>query len=316
MRSIPYIHGLHQIGAGDYVYLHPSGTWCRSNSGLVVDGDEAVLIDTQFGLAEAERLQQAIHATRPDTQIRAVVNTHGDIDHWWGNQLWADVPIIATAAAAEQMRQDRWWQLINDLKAPVPAGVREFLNGIGEAFDLNGLEPTLANELFVGERELQVGHRTVQLIDAGPAHTASDVFAHVPDARIIYAGDLVFSDTHPVIHTGPVDRWIAACSQMLSLDPAAIVPGHGPVIDSAGLLRFRSYLEHIRDHAIACQRKGISVWQAAATFECSETAHWSDADRVVINLAAVYRENEPTDASVPTELHLLGHVDATAALQG
>jgi glyoxylase-like metal-dependent hydrolase (beta-lactamase superfamily II) len=34
----------------------------------------------------------------------------------------------------------------------------------------------------------------VELIEVGPAHTAGDVLVHVPDARVMFAGDILFID--------------------------------------------------------------------------------------------------------------------------
>src|SRR5262249_31147077 len=45
-----YTQGLHDLGNATYAYLQPDGGWGWSNAGLIVDGDEALLIDTLFDL--------------------------------------------------------------------------------------------------------------------------------------------------------------------------------------------------------------------------------------------------------------------------
>ncbi|WP_194838534.1 MBL fold metallo-hydrolase [Nocardia sp. XZ_19_369] len=315
MSTVPFTHGLHPVGTGSYAYLHPTGTWCQSNSGLVVDQGQALLVDTGFALREAQKIKQSITDALPDITIGTVVNSHGDVDHWFGNQLFADeAEIVASHAAIAHMQQDHWWNLICDPELPTAApGVRDFLDGICANFDFTDTEPTPATRGFDQELQLQVGRRTVQLLEMGPAHTVGDVLVHVPDARVIYAGDLLFADNHPVIHSGPIQRWIDACTTMLDLDPAVIVPGHGPVVSAAGLILFRDYLERIRDHATDSWRAGDPADHAAATFTHAPTEHWAGADRVLANIAAVYRELAPQDDAVPSALQVLGHTDIAHA---
>ena len=46
---------------------------------------------------------------------------------------------------------------------------------------------------------------------------------------------------------GPIFNWIAACELIEELDPAAIVPGHGPLTDLAGVRDVADYLRLVRD---------------------------------------------------------------------
>ena len=50
MAKWEFTKGLHEVGNGLYAYLLPDGGWCWSNTGLIVDGDESILIDTLFDL--------------------------------------------------------------------------------------------------------------------------------------------------------------------------------------------------------------------------------------------------------------------------
>ena len=75
----------------------------------------------------------------------------------------------------------------------------------------------------------------MRLIQVGPAHTPGDVIVHVPDAKVVYTGDILFIGGAPLVWTGPVARCIAACDRILDLDLAAIVPGHGPLTDKDGV---------------------------------------------------------------------------------
>ena len=61
--------------------------------------------------------------------------------------------------------------------------------------DITVVPPT---RTFAGRLSVDVGGREVELIEVGPAHTAGDVLVHVPDARVMLAGDILFIDGTPI----------------------------------------------------------------------------------------------------------------------
>ena len=60
-----YRKGLHQIGNGSYAYLQPDGSWGWSNAGLVVDGEESLLVDTLFDLRLTHEMLDSMRAAEP-----------------------------------------------------------------------------------------------------------------------------------------------------------------------------------------------------------------------------------------------------------
>ncbi|MEV4129916.1 MBL fold metallo-hydrolase [Nocardia sp. NPDC049707] len=304
---IPFTRGLHRLGANTFAYLEPDGSWGLSNAGLVADGDEALLIDTLFTLAQTAHLLYSVADSLPAVTIRTLVNTHDDPDHWWGNQLVTGAEIVSSHAAAHHMSENRFLSLLLDQQ--LPTGLREWMAPIVAGFDFTGVIPTLPTRTFRGELQLQVGRRTVQLLEAGPAHTHGDVVVHVPDARILFAGDLLFAGVHPVIHSGPIDGWIAACETILGLDVHTVVPGHGPVVGSTYVRTFREYLQRLRDYAQSCQNRGLTVLEAAEGFDFTRCPNLLGPERVLLDIGAIYREH----GSAATEPELLGMLPGFAA---
>jgi glyoxylase-like metal-dependent hydrolase (beta-lactamase superfamily II) len=84
---------------------------------------------------------------------------------------------------------------------------------------------------------------TREMLDAelGPAHTGGDTIVHVPDADVVFTGDLLFNQGTPIVWAD-YDNWIAARDRILELDAAVLVPGHGPVTDASGLRDLRHYV--------------------------------------------------------------------------
>ncbi|MEU7023098.1 MBL fold metallo-hydrolase [Streptomyces sp. NPDC046203] len=285
---VPYTFGLHEIATDTYAYLQPDGSLGLSNAGLIVSGDEALLVDTLFTVPSTRAMLDAVARALPGVTVTTLVNTHSDGDHWWGNQLLPDASIVASEAAATAMRDDRLYELLAD---PGDLRLPRFVDDLRKTFDFGGITPTLPNRTFSGELELTVGRRTVRLIEVPAAHTRGDVLVHVPDAGVLFTGDLLFVGGHPVIHSGPIGNWIAACERVLGLDGVTtVVPGHGPVSGPAEVRRFRSYLERVRDHATRAHRAGLPVLRAARETDLTGFTDLADPERLILNIGAVYRE--------------------------
>jgi len=289
----PFEKGLHDLGNGCYAYLQPDGSWGWSNAGLVVDGGESLLVDTLFDLRLTGEMLAAMRRAEPGATARidTLVNTHSNGDHCNGNELVEGAEIIASVAAAEEMKHES------------PATMRQFkeaaprLGNVGEfflrcfgAFDFEGIERTLPTTTFEGRLERRVGDKRVELLEVGPAHTRGDVLVHVPDDRTIFTGDILFIESHPIIWAGPVGNWIDACRRIEATDVETVVPGHGPITDKRGVAAVREYLEHIAAEARARYDAGMETFEAARDIALADTSSWRDAERIAVNVAALYRE--------------------------
>jgi glyoxylase-like metal-dependent hydrolase (beta-lactamase superfamily II) len=157
-------------------------------------------------------------------------------------------------------------------------------------FDFEGVPQRLPTRTFEGSLSLAVGARRVDLHCVGPAHTRGDTLVHVPDARAVFTGDILFIEGHPVMWAGPVGSWIAACERILALGADTVVPGHGPVTDARGVRAVRDYLAYVRDQARLRFDAGMGVEEAALDISLADYSSWGDAERIVVNVATLYRE--------------------------
>jgi glyoxylase-like metal-dependent hydrolase (beta-lactamase superfamily II) len=157
-------------------------------------------------------------------------------------------------------------------------------------FEFAGIEERAPTRTFSGTLDLQVGDRAVQLIEVGPAHTAGDVMVHVPDARTVFTGDILFIDGTPIMWAGPVGNWIGACERILAMDVDTIVPGHGPLTDKAGVREVADYLRFVAAEARARFDAGMDAETAARDIGLGRYANWIDAERIVVNVDTLFRE--------------------------
>ena len=311
MKGWKYAKGLHDLGNGHYAYLVPDGSWGWSNAGLIEDGGQTLLVDTLFDLKMTREMLDAMRRAVPaSASIGALVNTHANGDHTFGNQLLEGARIIASRACAEDMHhrppaQYAAWQ--QDWPNMGMAG-KFWQEVIGSRFDFSGIRLVLPNETFSGEMRLHVGDKEVRLIEVGPAHTRGDVIVYVPKDRVLYTGDMLFNGAHPAIWAGPVSNWIKACDLMLSWDLEAVVPGHGAMTGKGGIREFRDYLSYVFAESRKCYEAGMDFVQAADAISLDPWAHFAEDERMYINVYAAYRElggDAPQPGEKPDILRML-----------
>lgn len=316
--QIPFSLGLHEISDGCHAYLQPDGGWGYSNAGLIVGDGASLLVDTLFDLDLTAAMLAAMADTTVTAPIGTVVNTHANGDHCYGNQLVADREIIASSAAAAEMRHVPP-SMMAQLNA-APGDIGELFRSFFGDFRFDGIEPTPPTRTFEGRLEVDVGGRAVELIEVGPAHTNGDTIVVVPDARTVYTGDILFIGGAPIVWAGPLENWIAACDLMLGMDVEAVVPGHGPVTDKAGVVEVRDYLTTVLSSARECHANGVdafdAAWQIVRTMQGTDaTRDLREFGRIAVNVDTVYRNVDPAHATpnVIEQFRRMAEIEARAA---
>ncbi len=302
-----YKKGLQALGNGAYAWLQPDGSWGWSNAGLICDSGQSLLVDTLFDVPLTQTMLAAMRSAEPAAvKIGTLVNTHANGDHYNGNECVAGAEIIASNACAEQMAADPPSRLAAMQANAASMGLPgKFFAEVFAPFDFAGVTLTLPTRTFARELSVLVGNKRVDLINVGPAHTAGDTLVHVPADKILFTGDILFIDGTPIMWEGPIGNWISACDRMLAMDVELIVPGHGPITDKRGVRAVKSYLEYISAEARKRFDAGMNATDAARDIALGDYDSWGDAERIVVNVASLYREFSG-DTSPPNVLYLFG----------
>jgi 2-keto-4-pentenoate hydratase/2-oxohepta-3-ene-1,7-dioic acid hydratase in catechol pathway/glyoxylase-like metal-dependent hydrolase (beta-lactamase superfamily II) len=296
--KVPYTRGLHEVADRVWAWTLPDGGYGWSNAGLVAGDGASLLVDTLFDLALTREMLTAMKPITSSAPITDALITHSNGDHTHGNQLLdGSVRIIAAQGTADEIAHGMAPEMLAMAQTANlgPVATPYARDRFGH-FDFSGIKLRNADQTFDHDLTIQVGGRQVKLLNLGPAHTAADSVVHVPDAGVLFGGDLLFIGCTPIVWAGPIANWVAACDAMIALDTPTVVPGHGPVTDPDGIRAVRGYLAHVAEQAEAAYRKGLSWAEAADTIDLGEYATWLDAERVVVNVYQRYRE---LDANTP-----------------
>lgn len=294
-----YRRGLVEVADGVHAYLQPDGTWGWSNAGLVVGDGASTLVDTLFDLRLTRQMLDVMGPLVEHQPIATVVNTHANGDHCYGNSLVAGpgVEVVASERAAAELDEVPPPVLAALMAAELPEPLGPYLRHAFGAFDFEGIEVPAVDRPFSGSLDLEVGGRPVQLVEVGPAHTGGDVIAWLPDERVVFTGDILFIGGTPIMWAGPIGNWIAACRRIEALDPAVVVPGHGPLTDLAGVRDVAEYLELVESGTRARHAAGMSADDAARDLDLevdgTRFGSWTDRERLVVTVHGVWRELEP-----------------------
>jgi cyclase len=325
--------GLHEVAPRTWAWLQPNGGLGESNAGLVVGDGESLLIDTLWDERLTRRMLDAIAPLVAEAPLTHAFITHPDGDHWWGNaQLPTGAEVLATPACDRAMRAEAPPRVLNGMAmaaralSRVPGRVGAVArrgHAMVAPFQWRGVRLRYADRLLepaeratVGERSLpaatlDVGGRTVRVLDVGPTHTAADAIVHLPDEGVVFAADILFIGVAPVMWHGPVETWLAALDALLALDAGVYVPGHGPPCGSAEIEQLAAYWRWLRDGVADQRAAGRPAGEAARALvrspEHTRWAGWEGAERLVVNVATMYRnlDGGPAEVKPPVRAKLL-----------
>lgn len=233
-----------RVSAHGWVFLGEAGMASAankgfmSNAGFVVTGDGVVVFDALGTPALGRAMIAAIAKVTP-APIRRVVVSHYHADHVYGLQ-------VLKSAGAEIWAYRK--------------GERYFTSGLAEerlAQRRRDLFPWVDDTTRVvppdlwldGDTDFRLGGLTFRLVYSGGGHSPEDLMMYVVEDRLLFAGDLIFSGRIPYVGDGDSKGWLQATQRMLALEPAVVVPGHGPVSTDVArdLALTHDYLVYLRE---------------------------------------------------------------------
>ncbi len=243
-----------------------------SNAGFVVTDEGVVVIDALGSPTLANELIAEIRRVTPKP-IRYLIVTHFHADHIYGLQAFKAIgaTIIAHPAGREYLNSET-------AQRRLEASRHDLFPWIDERTQLLGAD----RWLDARDETLVLGGQPFRIRHVGPAHTPEDLVVFVPNAGVLFAGDLVFRGRIPFVGQADSRQWIESLNVLLAMNPQLLVPGHGPVsaMPREDLALTRDYLVHLR----------TTMGEAARNLEPFEEAYakadWSRFERLPLFRAA------------------------------
>jgi cyclase len=210
------------------VITDPAGEPTHGNAGFVIGSDGVLVVDSFAAPEAAERLLAEIRS-RTSLPVRFLVDTHFHRDHIGGNAVFAKAGAVVLAHENVRAWARREWE----------AGLTPEERSRYAALRLPDVTFRDAISVWLGDRRIEVFHR--------PGHTGSDSIVRVPDARVVFGGDLVLKNCIANVSLARTDAWVATLDELLRDDPSAVfVPGHGDLARPLDVKLFRDYIRGLR----------------------------------------------------------------------
>jgi glyoxylase-like metal-dependent hydrolase (beta-lactamase superfamily II) len=295
-----YEKGLIELKNNIYCYLQPDGGWGWSNAGLIADEEESLIVDTLFDERLTNEMLLEMRRAEPKSiqNIVALVNSHSNGDHCNGNNCVDTKEIISSEETLKEMSLESPEIMATMIKeAPGMGALGNFFLECFGSFDFAGVNRRLPNKTFKGRTQRKVGDKIIELIEVGPAHTKGDILVYVPSSKVVFTGDILFIEGHPILWAGPVKNWINACEKIIAMEVDFVVPGHGPVTDNRGVKAVMDYLIYIDKEARKRFESGMSALEAAKDIDLDVFSSWGDKERIVVNVHSLYREYKGEEQS-------------------
>ncbi|TCP55617.1 glyoxylase-like metal-dependent hydrolase (beta-lactamase superfamily II) [Tumebacillus sp. BK434] len=238
---------LQQLADGVYAAYVKEHMGAFSNGGFVDLGESVLVIDAFLTPQAAQELRDIAEAITGHP-VRHMVNTHWHGDHVRGNQVYADVAIIATDTT-KNLIAEHLPPRIEAIRAQAPAQLKalqeQFDNATDEAqkaafavelaqfheidSTFHTLQITVPNVTFENKMTLHGTRRSAELITLGGGHSPSDIFVYLPQDKIIFMGDLLFVNNQLACWNANEREWVQILEQIEAFDAVQFVPGHGPL---------------------------------------------------------------------------------------
>ena len=210
---------------GVYITARPLEGGPDVRAALLLGERLSVVIDT---LLCPEDMAPLLRLLAEHGRPVAVVNTHADWDHVWGNPAFPGARILGHRLCRARLLDAEARVVLERKRGETPG-----------LYDNAALVPP--DVTFETSMALHLGGLTLELHHL-PGHTADCLVAYVPERRLLYAGDCA-EDPFPLLNSGPLDGWVAGLRGWAERDVATVVPSHGRISGTELLRNNAEYLE-------------------------------------------------------------------------
>ena len=245
-----------------------------ANGGFVIGSDGVLVIDP-FQTPELGEMMISTVKSLTDKPIKYVLNTHYHSDHTGANSVFVkrEIPVLGRSVIREYIQSGK-----NNTGGITPPTV--IINS--------------QTDLWLGDRQVRI-----ERVDGHSAGT--DLVAYVPDAKVLFTGDMVFNKRIPYTADSDIRQWQGSLYRLIATYPdAKVVPGHGDVTNVTGLQSQQAYFSWLERMALEWKGQILSKEQVLEKFAKIPDAYKDYKFKAIypLNLDSAY-EQFTRSATIP-----------------
>ncbi len=245
-----------------------------ANGGIVIGSDGVLVIDP-FQTPELGEMMISTVKSLTDKPIKYVLNTHYHSDHTGANSVFVkrEIPVLGRGVIREYIQSGK-----NNTGGITPPTV--IINS--------------QTDLWLGDRQVRI-----ERVDGHSAGT--DLVAYVPDAKVLFTGDMVFNKRIPYTADSDIRQWQGSLYRLIATYPdAKVVPGHGDVTNVTGLQAQQAYFSWLERMALEWKGQILSKEQVLEKFAKIPDAYKDYKFKAIypLNLDSAY-EQFTRSATIP-----------------
>jgi len=225
--------------------------------------------------------------------VKCALDTHYHFDHSLGNSYYGanGIPLWAHAGVANRMMTEYgvlqgkdksevlapFEKRVSEAKTElarkhaherlgVAGNVYQMANANVLALPNHPIDPTTL------PMKIELGGLTA-VVESYAGHSGTDILVRVPEQNVVFAGDLLFSTSYPVLFDtqATVSGWMATLKTFASWDKDTVfVPGHGPICGQDWMAKFREVFDDIVEQAEKLHKAGVPASEATDQYVVPE----------------------------------------------
>lgn len=272
---------LTQIAENVYAYVDTKNGSAKNsfgaNAGIIIGKDGIVVVDTMICAKEAKRFIRDIR-TVSRKPIRYAVNTHYHLDHVLGNSEFAKLGAVVIAQ--------------ENAKKAMENSAEETLKNIGAygltPEDMQGTTVAYPVLTYNNRMTIDIGGQQIELIHARHSHTDGDTLVYLPGKKVLFTGDILFTNYHPFLAEGNIEEWAKELDDIKAMDIEKIIPGHGPLSGKRDLDDMKEYIVKFDQKAKELASQSDDVQKIVTAIQSALPARPEGAGLIAPNIQMKY----------------------------
>ena len=270
-----------------HVHVIPdNGVSLVPNVGIVVGSKATLVIDTGLGTRNGATVMREVGKVSKNADVY-LVTTHVHPEHDLG-----------TGGFPTTVKMIRSKDQVDEIAASGLEMARRF-SGFSplHAELLQGAAFRAADIVFEKEHTLDLGGVTVKFLAMGFNHTRGDTATFVEPDKVLFSGDVAMAWLPSVGGGASLGQWITSQDRFLALQPAKVVPSHGPIGDASIMTTYKTFIATIQKRAGELKAAGRTIDETVATLQGELAPTYGASPRMAGPIRAAYNQAAPAAAT-------------------